>query len=428
MNQGAVGGVGPLGVGVVPPVSSSASSLPLLPVTVVTGAVGSGKSRLIESMLRNRSSSPSRVAVIECRFAVEIGCETVYRWEDWCVLHVEAMETQEHLCICCTPREEFLDALRGIASMRSSLDHLVIETTGLADPAMLKPLVEGSHVFEVVSVVCVVDCASFGLVPPLCASGDRSIEYEQIVVSSAVVFMSTGDPTKDAFAWDTVRTLPMYSARAVLLDHSQQEELVRQSFWGCGAAVAWTVDNVLRNDPHYFMAEVPWRRHQTHLSCVSLINLQELGDMEFQSLCSWAVALPAGIRVKGSFFLTEGVRKLVDGFSGGASSTPLLIVDGKRWKASEQVPVNKLVLVGPGVEPEQLKSHLQLVTGLKMHPTVLYSAPPPVVDTPLQRVAICIILLGIIAFSIMSPWGGGAMFKWASLFAVLIYTYLSVKK
>ncbi|HLY58774.1 MAG TPA: GTP-binding protein [Stellaceae bacterium] len=105
-----------------------------VPVTILTGFLGSGKTTLINRLLRERAEV--RFAVIENEYG-EIGVDAE-------LLHRERDETIVELsngCICCTVRGDLARALDGLARRRASceiaFDHVLIETTGLADPGPL---------------------------------------------------------------------------------------------------------------------------------------------------------------------------------------------------------------------------------------------------------------------------------------------------
>lgn len=77
--------------------------------------------RLIDAVM---AKSLLRVVYIECRFAIDIGCERPFETRG---IHFEVYETLEHLCLCCTPREELHEVLQDISRHRNSYDHLIIE-------------------------------------------------------------------------------------------------------------------------------------------------------------------------------------------------------------------------------------------------------------------------------------------------------------
>jgi G3E family GTPase len=100
-------------------------------VTVLTGFLGSGKTTLINRLLRGRPEL--RFAVIENEYG-ETGVDAE-------LLHRERIETIVELnngCLCCTVRGDLVRALDGLARRRAAgeiaFDHVLIETTGLADP------------------------------------------------------------------------------------------------------------------------------------------------------------------------------------------------------------------------------------------------------------------------------------------------------
>ena len=104
----------------------------LIPVNVITGFLGSGKTTLLQRLLR--SPNMARTAVLINEFG-EVGLDhlLVQPVDDSVVLLQSG-------CICCTIRDDLNAALRDLLSKRQrkqvpQFDRVVIETTGLADPA-----------------------------------------------------------------------------------------------------------------------------------------------------------------------------------------------------------------------------------------------------------------------------------------------------
>jgi len=98
-----------------------------IPVTVLTGFLGSGKTTLLNRILTERHGM--RIAVIENEFG-EVGVDDA--------LVIDAEEEifeMNNGCICCTVRGDLIRILGNLVRRRDRFDHIVIETTGLADPA-----------------------------------------------------------------------------------------------------------------------------------------------------------------------------------------------------------------------------------------------------------------------------------------------------
>ncbi|MES2310217.1 MAG: GTP-binding protein [Verrucomicrobiota bacterium] len=97
-----------------------------IPVTVLTGFLGSGKTTLLNRILTEKHGK--RIAVIENEFG-EIGID-----------HQLVIQSDEEIfemnngCLCCTVRGDLIRILGNLLKRRDRFDHILIETTGLADP------------------------------------------------------------------------------------------------------------------------------------------------------------------------------------------------------------------------------------------------------------------------------------------------------
>jgi G3E family GTPase len=103
-----------------------------IPVTVITGFLGSGKTTLISKLLLHPDMN--RVAVVINEIG-EIGIDN-----DLVTMSSENISLLANGCICCSVRTDMQETLRDLFARRHSgeipeFDRVVIETTGLADPA-----------------------------------------------------------------------------------------------------------------------------------------------------------------------------------------------------------------------------------------------------------------------------------------------------
>ena len=236
------------------------ASFDRVPCTVVTGFLGAGKTTLIRNLLQG--SHGKRLAIIVNEFGdVGIDGEILRN----CGVENCADEDIVELangCICCTVADDFVPALDKILAREPRVDHILIETSGLALP---KPLVQAfqwpgvKNRVTVDGVIAVVD-------GPALAAGevtgdreallrqreaDRTIDhddpveevFEDQVACADLVVLSKSDLLDDAGRSRATAAIEAHLPRAVKIVASANGRIDAGAVLGLGLAVEDDIEN-----------------------------------------------------------------------------------------------------------------------------------------------------------------------------------------
>ena len=122
-------------------------------VTLLTGFLGAGKTTILNAIIAGKKDT--RFAIIENEIGEEsIDAGLIIKGED------DIMELNNG-CLCCTLNDNLYDLLNSLWERKDSWDHLIIEATGIADPANIAhPFLTSDQVkrgFHLKRVICIVD-------------------------------------------------------------------------------------------------------------------------------------------------------------------------------------------------------------------------------------------------------------------------------
>merc|ERR1711934_1240638 len=138
----------------IPTMAGAAGEAEKVPVTILTGFLGSGKTTLLNHILTQQHGK--KIAVIENEFG-DVGIDDALLKENIKEHTGEDVIEMMNGCICCTVRQDLVEVIKKLAERAKAgnkLDAIIIETTGLADPA---PVAQTFFVDESVTAFCKLD-------------------------------------------------------------------------------------------------------------------------------------------------------------------------------------------------------------------------------------------------------------------------------
>jgi G3E family GTPase len=204
-------------------------------VTVITGFLGAGKTTFINNLLRKYPER--RFALIENEFGdVSIDINLIKG------LDVSRMFELKNGCICCSISNEYELVLEELYEKYTDIEHLLIETTGLADPVnVILPILQNPELINLYfynGCICLTDPVSF-------VDHDiTDLKMKQIAVSDLIILNKTDLITHEKIA-EICRNLSEINPTCII-SHSK-----------FGDPETLRLDNICTNDRFYPDSEFP---------------------------------------------------------------------------------------------------------------------------------------------------------------------------
>lgn len=207
-------------------------NLEKIPATVVTGFLGSGKTTLLSNVVKQANGK--RIAVIVNEFgeldidadilrSCPLECEDGEQpSEQGATIAEDGVYELANGCICCTVEEEFLPVMQQLVERRNDIDHILIETSGLALP---KPLVQAFNWPEI-KQHCTVDSVITVVDGPAVADGRIAHNPDQVEAQRAADDSLDHDPSLQELLEDQLSSADMVIiSKADKLDSSQTDSV-----------------------------------------------------------------------------------------------------------------------------------------------------------------------------------------------------------
>ena len=246
-------------------------------------------------------------------------------------------------CICCTVRGDLIRIIGNLMRRRNKFDHLVIETTGLADPA---PVIQTFFVDEDMrdqmqldAVVTVVDAKH------IWEHWDSSEAQEQIAFADVILMNKTDLVTPEQLDELEKRIRGMNALAKI--HRTRNSELEMDALLGVNA---FDLNRALEIDPQFLSEDA----HE-HDESVYSVALVESGELDGEKLQQWMSKLlqtqgPDIFRMKGILnlagedhrFVFQGVHMLFEG------------TRDRLWKP-EETRKNELVFIGRNLDEAKLR-------------------------------------------------------------------------
>ncbi|WP_029029425.1 CobW family GTP-binding protein [Salinarimonas rosea] len=308
-----------------------------IPVTVLTGYLGAGKTTLLNRILSEEHGK--RYAVVVNEFG-EVGIDN-----DLVVGADEEVFEMNNGCICCTVRGDLIRIMDGLMKRKGRFDAIIVETTGLADPA---PVAQTFFVDQDVSdnarldaVVTVADAKWLSERLADAPEAKNQVAFADVILLNKVDLVS---PEQLADVESRIRAINPYAK----LHRTERCAVPLDAVLGRNA---FDLERILEIEPD-FLEEGHHHHHDEDMQSVSVTLEGEVDPNKFMPWISnyTQVEGPRILRCKGIVafpnepkrFVFQGVHMILDGDVQGA------------WKPDEKRR-SRVVFIGRGLKADEIR-------------------------------------------------------------------------
>ncbi len=328
-----------------------------IPVTVLTGYLGAGKTTLLNRILSEPHGK--RYAVVVNEFG-EIGIDN-----ELVIGADEEVFEMNNGCICCTVRGDLIRIIEGLMKRKGKFDAIIVETTGLADPA---PVAQTFFVDEDVqkaarldAVVTVADAMWLSSRLRDAPEAKNQIAFADVIVLNKIDLVGPGE-LREVEA--RIRAINPYARlhRAQKCNVALEEVLERRAF---------DLDRILDIEPEFLTVDDHAHDHEHghdhdhhdhhhglkhfHDEDMQSIAVRYEGDLDPDKFMPWINQLtqslgPSILRCKGIVALKDDSKRFV--FQGVH-----MMLDGepqREWKADE-TRESKVVFIGRDLDENLIR-------------------------------------------------------------------------
>ena len=310
-----------------------------LKATILTGFLGAGKTTLLNQLLQ--AANGERIAVIVNEYGeVGIDGQLIVETQD------EVIELNNG-CICCTVRSDLIGAIGKLIASGREMDRIIIETSGLADPApVIQSFILDETLAERVALDAIVTVVDARHVAQQVALDEAA---EQIAFADVLLLNKVDLEPEDALAL-TEKELRRRNPLARII-RTRDCRAPREAILDIGA---FDLKNILSIEP-----DLLGEHEHEHDQSIGCVAIQDAGALDPTALNAWLNRLVQAkgkdlFRMKGILDLAGEARRFVfHGVHMTMEGRP-----GRPW-ATGEARANQVVFIGRDLDEDAIRAGLR---------------------------------------------------------------------
>lgn len=318
-------------------------SIKPVPVTILTGFLGAGKTTLLNHIIKENPET--KFAIIENEFGeINIDSELVLKTD-------ENIFELSNGCICCSLNGDLFDVLNKLVTGNYNYDHLIIETTGIADPSAVAATFLSDYniqtVFKLDGTVCLIDAENV-----LDVLGTEEEAAKQVLFADYIVFNKSGDVTEETLQTvsETIKLLnPLADYEFTDFAKVETDKLLHLKAYD-KEKIAYKLGFSNKKSANVFMIPQETKHHE--IVSQSFIFSQSFDLLKLRHYFTVMLVVQGAwfYRIKGILNIEGLNRKLIIQSVKGAP----VFTDGEEWGPSE-IRESKIVFIGKSLKRDILE-------------------------------------------------------------------------
>jgi G3E family GTPase len=330
-----------------------------IPVTILTGFLGSGKTTLLNRIIEDNLNK--KIIVIENEFG-EIGIDKAL------VLNVDTKVFElSNGCICCNLNDDLLAVLTQLIDNEETIDHLIIETTGIADPGPIAlNFISDENIqqyFKLDSIITLVDSQfveqqleqhdeavkQIALADVILINKSDRVEVYQVDVVKNIVARINDQAKVLVAEFGKVGSIDLLNINAF-----EANVVLNSAFYKSKKDTSTSQFRLSSKDYNFESLLLTTPKHKT-VNSHSFIIKEPLDFMRFDMWVNMMlnVSVDSIYRMKGVLYIQDFENKLI--FQ--SVYNQYVCVSGGLWK-DDEIKESSLVIIGKNLNREILKNGL----------------------------------------------------------------------